>query len=89
MEASGGVFVVPAFTGLGAPYWDANAKGAIVGLTRGTMRAHIIRATLEAIAFQAADVVTAMMTDGPIELKRLRVDGGAVFSRRAIKPDEF
>ncbi len=78
VEDSGGVFVVPAFTGLGAPYWDANAKGAIVGLTRGTMRAHIIRATLEAIAFQAADVVTAMMTDGGIELKRLRVDGGAV-----------
>ena len=75
---SGGVFVVPAFTGLGAPYWDANAKGAIVGLTRGTMRAHIVRATLEAIAFQAADVVTAMMIDGGIELQRLRVDGGAV-----------
>jgi glycerol kinase len=75
---SGGVFVVPAFTGLGAPYWDANAQGAILGLTRGTTRAHIVRATLEAIAFQAADVITAMHTDAEIELDRLRVDGGAV-----------
>jgi glycerol kinase len=75
---SGGVFVVPAFTGLGAPYWDANAQGAILGLTRGTTRAHIVRATLEAIAFQTADVVTAMIADAGIELDRLRVDGGAV-----------
>ena len=75
---SGGVFVVPAFTGLGAPYWDANAQGAILGLTRGTTRAHIVRATLESIAFQAADVITAMHTDAEIELDRLRVDGGAV-----------
>ncbi|MCZ6679684.1 MAG: glycerol kinase GlpK [Candidatus Poribacteria bacterium] len=75
---SGGVFVVPAFTGLGAPYWDANAQGAILGLTRGTTRAHIVRATLESIAFQAADVITAMRTDAGIELDLLRVDGGAV-----------
>ncbi len=75
---SGGVFVVPAFTGLGAPYWDANAQGAILGLTRGTTRAHIVRATLESIAFQTADVVTAMIADAEIELDRLRVDGGAV-----------
>ena len=74
---SGGVFVVPAFTGLGAPYWDANARGAILGLTRGTTRAHIVRATLESIAFQTADVVTAMVADAGIELDRLRVDGGA------------
>ncbi len=75
---SGSVFVVPAFTGLGAPYWDANAQGAILGLTRGITRAHIVRATLESIAFQTADVVTAMCTDTGIELDRLRVDGGAV-----------
>ena len=75
---SGGVFVVPAFTGLGAPYWDAEARGAILGLTRGTTREHIIRATLEAIAFQSADVVTAMLAHAGVTLERLRVDGGAV-----------
>ena len=75
---SGSVFVVPAFTGLGAPYWDAEAQGAILGLTRGATRAHIVRATLESIALQTADVVTAMHTDAEIELDRLRVDGGAV-----------
>ena len=74
---SGGVLVVPAFTGLGAPYWDANARGAILGLTRGTTRAHIVRAILESIALQTADVVTAMVADAGIELDRLRVDGGA------------
>ncbi len=75
---AGGVFMVPAFTGLGAPYWDAEAQGAILGLTRGATRAHIIRATLESIALQTADVVTAMHTDAEVELDRLRVDGGAV-----------
>jgi glycerol kinase len=79
---SDGVFVVPAFTGLGAPYWDADAKGAISGLTRGTTRAHIVRATLESIGLQVADVVAAMGSDYPrdaeIELDMLRVDGGAV-----------
>jgi glycerol kinase len=78
---SDGVFVVPAFTGLGAPYWDADAKGAISGLTRGTTRAHIVRATLESIGLQVADVVAAMGSDYPrdaeIELDILRVDGGA------------
>jgi glycerol kinase len=73
---SGGVFVVPAFTGLGAPYWDPNARGTIVGLTRGTGRAHIVRATLEAIALQTAEVVEAM-ADAGCEVKTLRVDGGA------------
>lgn len=74
---TGGVFVVPAFTGLGAPYWDAEARGAILGLTRGSTRAHIIRATLESIAYQSADVVTAMLTDADMTIGRLRVDGGA------------
>ena len=74
---TGGVFVVPAFTGLGAPYWDAEARGAILGLTRGSTRAQIIRATLEAIAYQSADVVTAMLQDAGMAMDRLRVDGGA------------
>ena len=74
---TGGVFVVPAFTGLGAPYWDAEARGAILGLTRGSTRAHIVRATLESIAYQSADVVTAMVADAGMTIDRLRVDGGA------------
>jgi glycerol kinase len=75
---SGGVMVVPAFAGLGAPYWDQYARGAIVGLTRGSGRAHIVRATLESMAFQTRDVVEAMLADGDFGLKALRVDGGAV-----------
>ena len=74
---SEGVFVVPAFTGLGAPYWDPDARGAILGLTRGTTREQIIRATLESIAYQSADVVRAMLTDAEMSLEQLRVDGGA------------
>jgi glycerol kinase len=74
---SGGVMVVPAFTGLGAPYWDPQARGAIVGLTRGTSRAHIARAALESIAFQSAEVLAAMELDSGEALKELRVDGGA------------
>lgn len=72
-----GVTVVPAFTGLGAPYWDAAARGAIFGLTRATRREHVIRATLEAIALQVADVASAMLADTGAQLKCLRVDGGA------------
>lgn len=74
---TGGVYVVPAFTGLGAPYWDAEARGTIVGITRGTMREHIIRATLESIAYQTADVIDAMCSDSGERIKKLRVDGGA------------
>ena len=74
---SGGVVVVPAFTGLGAPYWDPDARGAILGITRGTELGHIARATLEAIAHQVADVVEAMEADTGRRLKALRVDGGA------------
>jgi glycerol kinase len=74
---SGDVFVVPAFTGLGAPYWDPNARGAMIGLTRGTTRAHIARAALESIAFQSADVLEAMQRDAGVQLSELRVDGGA------------
>ncbi|NTW72232.1 MAG: glycerol kinase GlpK [Eubacteriaceae bacterium] len=72
-----GVYVVPAFTGLGAPYWDMYARGAIVGLTRGTKREHIVRATLESIAYQTRDVLEAMEEDSGIKLKTLKVDGGA------------
>src|SRR5690606_34116797 len=74
---SGGVVLVPAFTGLGAPYWDAYARGTLVGLTRGTTRAHIARAALEAIALQTVDLVEAMKRDGAGPLRELRVDGGA------------
>ncbi len=72
-----GVYLVPAFTGLGAPHWDPLARGAIVGLTRGTGRAHIARAALESIAYQSADVLDAMQKDSGEKLKELRVDGGA------------
>jgi glycerol kinase len=74
---SGDVFLVPAFTGLGAPYWDAGARGALVGLTRGTTRAHIARAALESIAYQSAEVLEAMQQDAGQPLAELRVDGGA------------
>lgn len=74
---SNGVYVVPAFTGLGAPYWDAYARGAVLGLTRGTTRAHMIRATVESLAYQTYDVLKAMESDSGIKLERLRVDGGA------------
>lgn len=74
---NGGVYVVPAFTGLGAPHWDAYARGAIVGLTMGTKAGHIARAALEAIAFQTADVLRAMEADCELKLAKLRVDGGA------------
>ncbi len=74
---NGGVYLVPAFTGLGAPHWDARARGAIAGLTRGATRAHIARAALEAIAFQSADVLQAMQQDATQPLQELRVDGGA------------
>jgi len=74
---NGGVFLVPAFAGLGAPHWDAYARGAIFGLTRGVTRGHIARAALESIALQSADVLDAMQKDAGITLKELRVDGGA------------
>ena len=74
---TGGVYLVPAFAGLGAPHWDQYARGTIVGLTRGTTKAHIARAALEAIALQTMDVLQAMQADSGIKLKQLRVDGGA------------
>jgi glycerol kinase len=74
---NGGVYVVPAFTGLGAPHWDPLARGAIVGITRGTKPGHIARAALESIAYQVADLLDAMQDDSGIPLDVLRVDGGA------------
>ena len=75
---SNGVYMVPAFVGLGAPFWDMYARGIIVGLTRGANRNHIVRAVLESIAFQTRDVIQAMEEDSGIKLKTLKVDGGAV-----------
>jgi glycerol kinase len=77
---AGGVYFVPALSGLGAPYWDPHARGAIVGITRGTTRAHLARATLDAIAFQSAELIEAMAADSSIPLTELRVDGGATAS---------
>lgn len=74
---TGGVYIVPAFTGIGAPYWDMYARGTIVGITRGTKREHIIRAAQESIAFQSADLVSAMERDTGLPLRSLKVDGGA------------
>jgi len=78
VDDTGGVYFVPAFTGLGAPYWDSRARGTVVGLTRGTGRAHIVRAALEAIAYQTCDVLEVMRKDAAIPIHTLRVDGGAI-----------
>ncbi|MFD1032475.1 MULTISPECIES: glycerol kinase GlpK [Caryophanaceae] len=78
VDSTEGVYMVPAFVGLGTPYWDTDARGAIFGLTRGTTKAHFVRATLESLAYQTKDVVNVMIEDAGIELKTLRVDGGAV-----------
>ncbi len=78
VDSTDGVFFVPAFSGLGAPHWDGRARGTIVGMTRGTTREHLVRATLEAIGYRTRDVVEAMVTDAGIDVGTLRVDGGAV-----------
>ncbi|NLJ33948.1 MAG: glycerol kinase GlpK [Firmicutes bacterium] len=78
VENTAGVYMVPAFVGLGAPYWDMYARGTIVGLTRGAKREHLVRATLESIAYQTRDVLEAMTEDSGVDLKALKVDGGAV-----------
>lgn len=77
VDSTEGVYVVPAFVGLGTPYWDSDARGAIFGLTRGTSKAHLVRATLESLAYQTRDVLSSMEADSGITLKKLRVDGGA------------
>ncbi|PBB07068.1 glycerol kinase GlpK [Salimicrobium humidisoli] len=78
VDSNEGVYMVPAFVGLGTPYWDSEARGAMFGLTRGTKKDHVIRATLESLAYQTKDVLNAMVTDSGIDVKSLRVDGGAV-----------
>jgi len=78
VDTTDGVYVVPAFVGLGTPYWDSDVRGAVFGLTRGTSKEHFVRATLESLAYQTKDVLTAMEADSGISLKKLRVDGGAV-----------
>jgi glycerol kinase len=78
VDSTGGVYIVPAFTGLGAPHWDGRARGMIIGITRGTRREHIVRATLESIAYQTRDIAEAMEADSGVETTSLRVDGGAV-----------
>ncbi|MEK5036571.1 glycerol kinase GlpK [Sporosarcina sp. FSL K6-3457] len=78
VDSTEGVYVVPAFVGLGAPYWDSDVRGAVFGLTRGTSKEHFVRATLESLAYQTKDVLDAMEADSGITLKKLRVDGGAV-----------
>ncbi|WP_405097968.1 glycerol kinase GlpK [Oceanobacillus sp. FSL H7-0719] len=80
VDSTDGVYVVPAFVGLGTPYWDSEARGAVFGLTRGTKKEHFVRATLESLAYQSKDLVDVMMTDSGIEVKSLRVDGGAVMN---------
>ncbi|WP_336046749.1 glycerol kinase GlpK [Solibacillus ferritrahens] len=80
VEDTEGVYVVPAFVGLGTPYWDSEVRGAVFGLTRGTSKEHFIRATLESLAYQTRDVLAAMESDSKINLKTLRVDGGAVMN---------
>ncbi len=78
VEDAGGVYMVPAFVGLGAPYWDMNARGMIIGITRGTTKSHIVRATLDSLAYQTRDVLGAMEADSGNRLAALKVDGGAV-----------
>jgi glycerol kinase len=78
VDSTEGVYVVPAFVGLGTPYWDSDVRGAVFGLTRGSSKEHFVRATLESMAYQTTDVLTAMEADSGIRLKTLRVDGGAV-----------
>jgi len=85
VENNGGVYMVPAFTGLGAPYWNQHARGTIVGITRGTTDAHIARAALESIAFQTMDVLKAMEADAALMIKELRVDGGATINNQLMQ----
>ncbi|MED4203411.1 glycerol kinase GlpK [Neobacillus mesonae] len=85
VESTDGVYLVPAFVGLGTPYWDSDVRGAVFGLTRGTTKEHFIRATLESLAYQTKDVLSAMEADAGIQLKTLRVDGGAVKNNFLMK----
>ena len=85
VESAAGVYFVPALTGLGAPYWDPSAKGVILGLTRGTTREHIARATLNSIAFSVTDLILALQKDFPSDIKSIRVDGGVAHSKLMVQ----
>jgi glycerol kinase len=85
VEDNGGVYMVPAFAGLGAPYWNQQARGTIVGITRGTAAGHIARAAVESIAYQVMDVLTAMEADAGVKIKELRVDGGATVNDKLLQ----
>lgn len=85
VEDNGGVYMVPAFAGLGAPYWNQQARGTIVGITRGTTAGHIARAAVESIAYQVMDVLTAMEADAGVKIKELRVDGGATVNDKLLQ----
>ena len=85
VESSDGVYFVPAFTGLGAPYWSQNTRGTITGLTRGTTAAHLARAALDSIAYQTLDVLIAMKNDSGIDFRELRVDGGATVNNGLLQ----
>lgn len=85
VEDNGGVYVVPAFTGLGAPYWNQHARGTIVGITRGSSDAHIARAAVESIAFQSMDLLLSMQADAAIPIKEVRVDGGATVNNQLMQ----
>ncbi len=85
VDSTEGVYLVPAFVGLGAPYWDPNARGLLIGLTRGTTAAHIARAAIESMAYQSADVLEAMQADASGVLRELRVDGGATVNNALLQ----
>lgn len=85
VEDSGGVYLVPAFTGLGAPHWNQHARGTMVGITRGTKRAHLARAAQDSIAYQVSDLLSAMKADSGIDIKELRVDGGATVNNTLMQ----
>lgn len=85
VEDNGGIYIVPAFTGLGAPYWNQHARGTIVGITRGTTDAHIARAAIESIAFQSMDVLKSMEADAGLAIKEVRVDGGATVNNKLMQ----
>jgi glycerol kinase len=85
VENNGGVYFVPAFAGLGAPYWNQHARGTVVGITRGTESAHLARAALESIAYQTLDVLLAMQNDSGINIRELRVDGGATVNNTLMQ----
>ncbi|MES1216972.1 MAG: FGGY-family carbohydrate kinase, partial [Bacteroidota bacterium] len=85
VETTDGVYIVPAFAGLGAPHWNQDARGTMFGLTRGSSNSHIARAALESIAYQVYDVLKAMQADSGIEIKELRVDGGATVNNQLMQ----